>query len=310
MPLPKQGQESDSPTDNDNDIPGQSSESLTDTEKILKAASETEDTATPVKPAKEKEEAKKEKPKEKPLPYDQDPKWKSARAAEARMQKILEDHGLDSMDDIEKMVARGESVRDLLGDKDLTKLIQDANRLKEIEAYWADQEKKRQEEGEEPEETIKRLKKENEDLQSSIKTREQTEEEVQRAQQALDRYTSTVDNIVSETGLEGDAAKMARMFLGVDNQFNEINIEDIKSVKDFARTGSKIFVDFIAKVKQDAVDEYAKGMSNITPISPSGETAEKKVARKPIDPSAGVDKVFAGAADELLEILNSEMGLN
>src|SRR3972149_2023725 len=41
-----------------------------------------------------------DKSTEKPLPYDQDPKWKKARAAEARLETILKEHNFLDVEEL------------------------------------------------------------------------------------------------------------------------------------------------------------------------------------------------------------------
>ena len=63
--------------------------------------------------------------KTKPPPYDQDPKWKAARAAQAKFESILEKHGIDA-EDLDALLESGSSVADILGARDaktLTSII-------------------------------------------------------------------------------------------------------------------------------------------------------------------------------------------
>ena len=252
---------------------------------------------------------------EKPLPYDQDPKWIKARAAEKKFDDILEKHGLDSAEDLDDLVASGSSISEILGARDAKTLIEiikqnqkDAEYLKEVKAYWAEQEALKQKDELTPEQRaemseskLKAYEKEQADKKAKA-----TEEESIKT--ALDNYSEQVDKAVESSGFEDDEAVIAKLFLGVDNPFNEVDITDKKAVRETAKTNAAKFKTFLDNVRQKAVDEYSKGKSKIVPISTIATPGKETVARKGIPEGTVVDnafieKTFADASNEVMELV-------
>lgn len=269
------------------------------TEKIVKAAKVEEAAAS------EKKEKKEEKKEEKPPPYDQDPKWKKARAAEARVEKILSSHKLKNIDALEEILDRGMTISEVLGERDAKKLIEDYETLKgwkeKVESYWEEQERKKLEEEETPDETIARLKKEQESHKKQTQAKEQQAKEATALKKAVDDYGKHIDDIVDQQGFDKEEAQMAKLLLGVDNPFNEVDIYDKVAVKKMAKENAAKFKTFLDSIRQSAIDEYAKGKSKIIPISSTESPAKESVSKKKLPDNATVDQVFDSAKDELLE---------
>ena len=278
----QQGQESDSPTGN----PGQEADDsqLSITDQILKAAEKEEPAPSEeVSEKKKGEEAPKEEPKEaeKPAPYDQDPKWKAARAAQKSLDEILERAELESIEDLMEAVESGKTMKEILGSDDLKQLKKDQARLKEIEDFWESDRLRKLEEEEEPDETKERLKREIKELKEE-RVREKSEaEEAYKVRSSLDNYTTVANKSVTDAGLTGEDAEMAKLFLGVGNPFNEIDITDKKTVKESNMSGAKRFKSYLDGIRQKAIDDYAGGKSEMIPVTkieapviekPSGES--------------------------------------
>lgn len=269
------------------------------TEKIIQAAKAEEAAAS--------EKDKKEE-KDKPPPYDQDPKWKKARAAEARVEKILDKHGLKSVDDIEFQLETGLTISEILGGRDAKKLIEDYESIRawkeKVETYWKEQETKKLEEEETPEETVQRLKKEREDYKNQEKAEAQRKKEAADTEKAVKDYGKYISEIVEQQGLVGEEAKMAKLFLGVDNPFNEIDdITNKAAVKKMAKDNAAKFKTFLDSVRQEAVDGYAKGKGKFIPISATETPGKESVSKKKLPDNATVDQTFEACRDEFLSVL-------
>ena len=249
--------------------------------------------------------------KSKPLPYDQDPKWKAARASQAKFESILEKHGIDA-DDLDALLESGSSVADILGTRDakaltstLTQLKKDAEYLKEVKAYWAEQEKQKQRDELTPEERAEMSEKQLKEYKAEQAAKEKAKAEEASIKTALKSYTELVDKAIETSGIEGEDAAMAKLFLGVDNPFNEVDITDRKAVREMAKANAAKLKTFLDGVRQSAIDEYAKGKSKFVPISPVETPAKETVKKKELAPGATVEEGFAQAHDEMMEILNS-----
>ncbi len=242
--------------------------------------------------------------KVKPPPYDQDPKWLAARAAEKSLNEILEEHKIGDVDELKVMLNSELKLTEILGDRDAKQLIQDAETLRQYRVHWDEQERAKEEEGLDPDERADKYKKELADFKEDQAEKEGAQKQVEGAKQAIHDYDDRVGSLVDKRGFDEKTTEFAKTFLGVQNPFNEVDIFDKKAVGTMAEAGLEKFSTFLDTVRQDAVDKYVAGKSEITPISTT-ETPEKVtvVAKKGIDPNASVDEVFAQARDELLEAM-------
>lgn len=303
MPPEEQGQLSDSPTDETKTGQETASPPVDDTQQIIDAAKKEGETAAPTG---EEDPEKKAEPgtEEKPPPYDQDPKWLAARAAEKSLNEILEEHGFDNKEELTAMLRSGMTLVQILGDRDAQQLIKDADTLKAYQEHWAAEERRKQDEELEPDERADKYKKELEDLKAEQAAKETAEKHVEESKQAIINFDTRVGNFVDKQDLGENEAEMAKLFLGVKNPFNEVDIFDNKAINAMAESGIERFKTFIKDVKQQAIDEYVAGKSDITPISKT-ETPDKTdvVPKKKYADDASPEEVFAAARDELLEAI-------
>jgi hypothetical protein len=290
------GQESDSPTDTDD---GQTSESQTDTD--TDAESKTSEEGSESESSTDKDGEKETKP----LPFDDHPKWKEARAAEKRLTELLEKHGFDSAEALEDALSDEQSLKDLLGDRDAKKLVEDSQELKTIKDFWAEEKAKEIEQNETADDRAKRLKDENRRLQNKIDQDEANRKAIKDNEAALRNYEKSVVNLLDATeGLSADERGLAGLMLGVDNPMDDVDILDTKAVTKTAKQITEKLTKYISAVKQQAIDEYAKGKGELTPTPKVKDSTQSPVVKKKSLPKdASIDDVFADANQELLEVL-------
>ena len=246
--------------------------------------------------------------KEKPLPYDQDPKWLAARAAEKSLQEILEDNEIEDIDALKTMLKTGMSIKEIVGDRDAKQLIQDADTLKKYNEYWAEQKRIKEEEGLDPDEKAELYKKRLDDYKRQRSDDDASAEKVEAGKAAIEDYSSRVDTVIEKHELAGDAAEMGRLIAGVDNPFNTVDIFDKKAVTETATSVITRFVEFLKKDRQAAVDEYAAGKSKIIPLAPTEAPGGDGVIKKTLSADASVEETFDAAKDELFELLAGGKG--
>ena len=268
--------------------------------------------------AKPKEKAAEKKTEEKTIPYDQDPKWKSARAAEKNLNSILEKHGYDSFEDLQGAIDDGATLTGLLGKRDLNKLIKDADYLTEVKSYWAEQEHIKEEEGLDPEELADKRGKETEAAKRELKDYKQTQsdkeaktKEEKANDKAVSDYGKAVEQEIEDAGFKDESAEIAKLFLGVDNPFASVDIMDKKAVKEVAKGNISKLNTFLGKVRQDAVDKYAKGKSEIVPITSTESTTKETKKETKIPDDVVVDQnyvmnQFQDLTNEILEMAEKE----
>lgn len=246
---------------------------------------------------------------DKPPPYDKDPKWIAARAAQKRLQDILEKHSITE-EEMETALEGGKTLRQIIGKKDAAQLVKDSEELAKVKSYWADQEAKKLRENETPEETIARLETENRALADERRTAKEREEALTEHEAVLATFNKDVLGIVDTVeGLNEEERGMLKMLVGMENPMDEVDIKDRGAVKKTAGSVAAAFSAFVTKVKQGAVDEYAAGKSRLkpaattTPAIPGADRAAGDAPIKPLPQGITPEQAFSGAQAELMEIL-------
>lgn len=312
------GQQADTPPVDDQ--PGASTESVASpgsmTDEIVAAA------AAADKEAAAEEEAGKETPAdetgaeaetktEKAPPYDQDPKWKAARAAEASLNDILESHGFESADELKSELAKGRTLIEVLGDRDAKQVVEDSDTLNRYQDHW-DAEKQKQELDElDPEEQAEYWK-------NKFLTKEQKDQETEASKQEaetvkghLSRYSDFTDSIIESAGFDDQTAEAFKLFAGVNNPFNTVDIGDRKAVRQVLNDLKGQFSKFVETTRQGAVDEYATGKSKLTPSSKkekqtdTGPSDEEKEVETKTKEDATPEEAFMSLADNFKEMIDA-----
>lgn len=243
----------------------------------------------------------------KPPPYDQDPKWKAARAAEKRMTDIMDKHGITDPDELETLLEEGTNIKELLGDRDAAQLVKDSDYLGQVQDYWAEQEALKQYEDESPEDSIKRLQEENRRLRTDTQSKDADRKALMDSQTTLSNFEADVSALIdSVEGLDEPSKEMLNLMLGVDNPINEIDISKRGDVRKAGKAGIEKFNTFVKTIEQQAIDKYAAGKSEVVPISKgAGSEAAPAVVKKTVPENASVDETFDIAKKELTEVLNT-----
>jgi len=214
----------------------------------------------------------------KPAPYDKDPKWKRARAAEKALNDLLGKSGYESTEELLADLQEGKSLKELVGDRDAKRIVEQANKLDEYEKIWAADRERQQRENESPEETIERLEGKLKEQSESQARQLADQREASDAAKAIEAFTGTVTKVVNATeGLSEHGKTLAKQILSIENPIIDIDITDAKAVRD---TAAKMMADLSNTIKaieknaidrvrdqirQDAINEYADGKSKIVP---------------------------------------------
>jgi len=246
-----------------------------------------------------------------PPPYDQDPKWKAARAAEKALNTVLQEHGLLDVEELTEALKSGMTLKQLVGSRDAAKLIADSDELAKLSAKSEHDRRATQFANETPDETIARLTTERDTAISDRDNVKTSVEERQQSERVIREYNADVEKVIGslETPVSESEGKLLRLMLGVDNPANMISIEDRKAVREMAQAGITNFKGLVQAVKQQAIDEYAAGKSKLVVSTRSQEGAPPtpSVERKPTPSNATPDQVFESGKAELVEILAKGM---
>lgn len=245
----------------------------------------------------------------KPLPFDQHPKWKSARAAEKQLNELLEKNGYLSVDEMIQDLETGKGLSQKLKGRDVDEILEAADKYKDAQSrYQRDQDAKRFE-NESPEERVTRLEKQNADLQTALDRERSQRQQLIDSQEAIENYSTEVDRVLDslEDPFSDNERALARLLMGVDNPANMIDIEDRAAVRKTAKSAAGTLQRFIKSVKQAAIDEYTQGKSKLTTTTRTSDAgdvsgADKKPS-KAADPNASINDVFGEAEAEFAEVL-------
>jgi type I site-specific restriction-modification system R (restriction) subunit len=136
---------------------------------------------------------------EKPAPFDSDPRWKSARLAEQKLQGLLKANDLEDVDDLVALVESGKKVHGKVDDLDnIEELKKKAETLDRYNAHWARQKEIERRQTEDPNETIARLERESNELKTSKARDEQTKKETEEAEKSVKFYEGEVKSIIGD----------------------------------------------------------------------------------------------------------------
>lgn len=296
QPAPATGQPAASPPA----TPGQPAATPPATEPSKDAAKAQTPPATPAK----------EEGKDKPLPYDQDPKWKKARAAEAKLQALKEKYGVLEDDELDRMLESHKELKTKIGDRNPDELLQAEELAKQIRAdkAKADLEKARTEGS--PDEYIAKLEKENRQLQESIAEDKQNRRAREESQRILQEYTTAADKIIDtmteDAPVSQDERDFMRLLMGIDNPINQMDLMDKPTLQKEMRNSVDKFVKFVKTVRSKAVEDYVAGKKPVVPDGAAGPTPGAQnitPAKAPLDPKMSVDQVLGQGKNELMELL-------
>lgn len=312
-----EGQESASPTDAAGTEGQEKLETASPagdtTEEIIKAASDAEASAASEEAERAASEAaaagEEKEPTEKAAPYDQDPKWLEARAAQKSFDEILVKAGVDTKEELGNLLDTGMVLQEIVGERDAKQLIEDANTLTAYQKIWKEQDRAKAEESLDPDERADKYKQELNDYKSEQDAKETASKQVASSKQAIVDFDDRVGSSVDKQEFAEGMAEFTKTFLGVKNPFNEVDIFDKKAVTAMANEGIDKVKAFVKVVQQQAIDDYVAGKSEITPISKTEAPDQTTVVKKVLPDDASPDQVFAAARDELLEKLTGGKGV-
>jgi len=209
----------------------------------------------------------------------------NAAESEDTIQTILDKHGYDSYEELEKAFGSLKELQDLVGNRDAKQLIEDSEYLAKVKDYWAQQEEEKTKQDESFEETIERQEKKNLELEQKLKdrdTKEAKDKEAKEAQVNAERLIKSFDSTVSaEIDKLKDFPKeykpFLREYLGVKNPAKEIDIGLKPEIRSMAKEGIKKFQDF----EQLIIKRYLEGKTDTPKISSDGTQTPVDKEKKP-----------------------------
>lgn len=247
--------------------------------KSIDAASAESATATKEEggkpPAVETKDAKSDSSTEN-LPWHKDSRFqdflkekKGLEAANAKLQKILKENDLEDPDDLEDLVKSGKTVKGKIADLNaIDSILEKAARLEQYEEYWAEQKKRQEREGADPETRAAKAEREL-DLERESRKREQAQKQRQEeAKKSLANYEKDVRDLISEANMPKDQSAFVQELFGINNDSNSVDITDRKAIKKLVADGLKKF----DSIKQSIISDYLKEKRGIVKTGQGSES--------------------------------------
>ena len=204
---------------------------------------------------------------------------KTAEKTQA-VQSVLDEYDIDSPEQLGEFLKNLSGLKDQLSGVDLEELKENSALLKKYQKHWAKEESAKQEDGETPEETILRLKKENQRIDRELREDRAEQESNEASARDLKAFNSTVtSSIEANKDVPSEYRKFLGEFLGVNNEINEVDLNDKAGVKKVAKAGAKKLQEF----EQLIIKRYLKGKTKTLKISSAAETSSGepvKITRK------------------------------
>jgi hypothetical protein len=200
--------------------------------------------------------------------------------AKADLSAVLEKHGYATMDDLEADLASNKELAKKIEDKDLDEIFAKAELLDKYNAYWAEQEAKKQEEGETPEQTIARLKKEKQEILDKQNQEQRSKEERDKVKVAIATYNTEVEtSIEQDKDIPKEFKGFAKVFMGVGNPALDVDINNKAAVRKMTKELSKRLIEFtqlVIKTYRDGKLAIPNVSSTDTPAPDTGTPPKKQ----------------------------------
>lgn len=226
-----------------------------------------------------------EEVEEENLPFDDHPKWKSARQTEKKVHSILDEHGYTNLDEMLDDLVQSKSLRDRVGGTDIDELVKAKEELKKIKAYWAEQELFREREDELPEERAARLEKELKKVKNQREEEERLRAEEEKANKDWARYNRITTSFIETKDSDNDR-KLLEALLSRDSFINDVNISKQEDVRKMTKTLDKMLSDYKAAI----IEEYRNGKVSTPQMTSVQESSSalKKEGPKNIKESSAI----------------------
>jgi hypothetical protein len=198
--------------------------------------------------------------KDKP-PFDQDPRWKSAREAEKNLQSLQTALGVESVEELLELADLGSKLRDEgIDDKKIKGALEAQKEYDRVKAYWAEQEEKNRQQTETPDERERRLDEKERRIKDKEHEDKRRREHLEEGEKVAKSYDSEVTRLVSiDTSIPENERNFYAFFLGVNNPSSSINISSKEAIKGAYAEAIKVLKDF----KDVILENAAKGKGAI-----------------------------------------------
>jgi vacuolar-type H+-ATPase subunit I/STV1 len=208
------------------------------------------------------------------LPFDQHPKWKSARQAEKQLDEMKEAVGAGSVEDLRDLVEAGKKIRGVNVDLDkLDEIIAKAAKLEEYEEIWKTQQESKRREEEAPEDTVRRLEEENKKLRTQEDQKRKAQQQEAEGKKLWENYDRTCTREVDSMDLPKTDRDAVLLFLGVNSDASNVDFRKPEEIRKVVKSMGKTW----DSLKQKIIDDYIASKDKI-PKVPSGAASDQGAA--------------------------------
>jgi len=216
-------------------------------------------------PTSDDDKAKKEKAEKEKAEKEKEGALSDADQASLKTVKsLLDEYEISSPEDLKDFVGRLATLKDQMGDADLEELKANSDLLKRYQKAWASEKEKEKEDGETPEQTIDRLKREKRVDRDKLKAKDAEQEEAREDKALLKSFNNTVKSTVkAQADLPAAYHGILTEFLGIDNEIHEIDLNDKAAIKRVTKAATKKIMDF----EQSVIKRYLAGKAKVPKIT-------------------------------------------
>ena len=221
----------------------------------------------------------------KPLPFDQHPKWQSARKAEKFLDELIEANDFLDRDEVLEALETGKTLKEALKGHSVQDLLAAADELNNLKSEIEDNKRKTLEDDEDPDAKYQRLLQENRRLSQTLKRQEQDLADQKQSASEIQQFDSEVSRVLDAMSVpdEGDMREMLLMVMGVNNPAVEIDITDRRAVRQMVKDNATAFNTFAKKLQQQAIDDYVSGKSKLKATPGNAETTPKPKPKEKVE---------------------------
>lgn len=202
--------------------------------------------------------------KDKTPPFDQDPRWKSAREAEKNLQSLQTALGVETVEELLELADLGSKLREEgIDEKKIKGALEAQKEYDRVKAYWAEQEEKDRLLHETPDEKERRLEEKEKKLREKEQEEERRRKQQDEGEKVAKNYDAEVTRLVAaDTSIPENERTFYAFFLGVNNPSSNINISSKEAIKGAYSEAIKVLKQF----KDTILENAAKGKEGIPKV--------------------------------------------
>lgn len=231
------------------------------------------------------------------VPWNKDPRFQKFIQEKNALDGLLQANKVSSIDELRDLAATGAKVKGSKVDlANLDIVIQKAQKLDDYEKKWNVERERRRRENETPQQTIQRLEAHLKQKDQAQRIKQEEKDLVEEAKRSIEGYEKACSSVVAETLKDQpqELRDFAMEYLGVNNPFNDVDLNDPEAIKMMARAQTKKLEAFAQKV----IESYTKGKLDIpnvprtesTPVHEAPKIKNMKDARTAL--REGVKSIF------------------